>query len=224
MLTNPDLTLLELVKNSDNPAEIVRLITEQGAVYNVIDDDGYTPLAYAVKNNYIENVRVLLEYGSDPNAPVIIGKHGFCSNVLLIHSIINNNTEIAKLLIKANANTEIADTNRLMAITTAAQNGNLDVILDLIKAGANLDASTSGGWSALMIAAYNGHKSVVEALIAAGANVEQENKNGLTALMLAAKNGYINVIQVLLEAKNKNGFTALMLAAKDGNLNLTSAF
>jgi ankyrin repeat protein len=46
--------------------DVVKLLLERGADPNVKDDDGKTPLHYAVGFCYVDVARVLLDHGADP--------------------------------------------------------------------------------------------------------------------------------------------------------------
>ena len=61
---------------------------------NIKDDDRYTALIWACRNNNIEIVKLLIEKGADINAKNFIGY------TALIWACRNNNTEVIKLLIE----------------------------------------------------------------------------------------------------------------------------
>jgi uncharacterized protein len=48
--------------------DVVRLLIERGADFNLGDNAGFTPLHLAAANGYVESARMLLEAGANPNA------------------------------------------------------------------------------------------------------------------------------------------------------------
>ena len=154
--------------------EMIRMLGKAGADMNV-SNAAYTPLVYAIQQNNIELVRALLDAGAQPNAKTSAGDVPLQAaldsipimqlllekkadpNVaadadgLLIYAIRNNNSEAAKLLINAGADTKKVDYAGYTALQLAEQNG-MGEIAGLLRptSGASTsyqvyDASTGNG-------------------------------------------------------------------------------
>lgn len=112
------------------------------AVIDAIDRRGETPLHYALRNNRVDLVRLLISHGCNVN---VASKNGetpiniACSNTELI--------ECLKLLITAGANVNSGDFHgRLLRfpLHIAIRNGNLKAVELLVDAGADLNYSVRG--------------------------------------------------------------------------------
>lgn len=53
------------IEYSTNPLKMIDVLAELGADINAIDDYGFTPLKWAVKNRSIECVKKLIEFGAN---------------------------------------------------------------------------------------------------------------------------------------------------------------
>lgn len=144
--------------------EIVELILDDSAndddsrfraVIDAKDRRGETPLHYALRNNRIDLVRLLINRGCNVNVstknrefPINIA----CSNSELI--------ECLKLLIAAGANVNTTDFHgRLLRfpLHIAIRNGNLKAVELLVDAGADLNVSLREGEHILIHAIMNGN-------------------------------------------------------------------
>ncbi|MGO8868505.1 MAG: ankyrin repeat domain-containing protein [Alphaproteobacteria bacterium] len=120
-----------------------------------------------------------LNQGDSPNS---IGENG--ATALIVVSQIGR-CDIAMLLLKRQARTDIKDREGNTALIYAAQRGNLPCLEALIAARADVNAINRQGESALMLAARSGKVDAIKALIQAKADVTATDFSGATALSYA---------------------------------------
>lgn len=155
-------------------------------------EDGLMPIAKAVWNRKLDIVKILLEKGADPNAPV---NHG-----ILIHLAAEYGySEIVECLLRQeNIRGEEQDGFGRSPMYLAAWDGQLEVVKQLIKANfpANFPQSYDEGYP--IHAAYD-NAEIVELLITqANMDVNVTNKCGRTVLHEAARTSFSDVVDVLL--------------------------
>ncbi|KPM42235.1 hypothetical protein AK830_g4336 [Neonectria ditissima] len=227
------------------PASIIKSLLAAGVNVNrhhpnfpVDFDDESTlipPLSIAICINNLEEVRMLLNAGADPN----LASSNFGERPL--HYSLNE-TDLAdgitELLISYGADVNAPLTNRpcqeypFTALQLAAVGQNCGLVELLLDNGAdfNAPAHPERGRTALQAAAEQGNFDLVRELIARGANVNAPAalRYGATALQFAAANGLINMAILLLEngadvnaaPSEYYGRTALEGAAEHGRLDM----
>jgi len=108
-----------------------------------------TPLLYAITQNNIPLLKLLVEYGADPN---------FVSNGLITHPLIlaaqHGHSNITELLIKYGADINICDHSGKTALIYAniTEKCNIRMITFLLEKGADIYISDNTGKTALMYA------------------------------------------------------------------------
>ena len=192
-----------------NQFETVRFLLEQGAAVDAQNKRGQTALFYAVEEEAVEAVEVLLEYGSD------VQKKGWDGTPFEI--AVYSDPAIGKMITEADKAkpSRQSQAARVEMLSSAAFDNNVALVRDLIQQGVDVNG-TEDGFSALMMAASQGYDTIVQILIAAGANVDAKDAEGETALFKAAYWGKPEIIKLLLSAganannTNTSGTTALM--------------
>ncbi|OLQ10609.1 Sodium-driven chloride bicarbonate exchanger [Symbiodinium microadriaticum] len=111
-------------------------------------------------------------------------------------------TEVARLLLEANADKDTANFTHAGAtpLFIAAQEGHLEVLRLLLEANANVDKATHAGATPLYIAAQKGQLEVSRLLLEANVDKDKAAQDGATALFIAAQKGQLEVARLLLEA------------------------
>lgn len=128
-----------------------------------------------------------------------------------------------RILIKANANLNIANNKGHTPLWFAAQHGHSDAVQLLIKSKVDCDQVSGKSSTAVYAAAKNGHVSVLKVLIKSKADLNKANKDEQTPLMIAALKGYADAIKILIAANadlyatTDNGATAIYNAAENGH-------
>ena len=90
--------------SSKGETKKIHTLIEEGAAINVVDNQGSTPLHVAVLGKKIETIRVLVELGADVS--ITNNKN---STALHLATILNNNDEAIKILLKAGAQADEKD-------------------------------------------------------------------------------------------------------------------
>lgn len=104
-------------------------------------EDGFTPLSLSAYFGNEDVTRLLLLNGADPNIP---SQNGF--QVYPLHSAVASNyTIIAKMLLEAGAEINVAQKSGITPLHSAAYNGNIELLIVLIEAGANVNAKMEDG-------------------------------------------------------------------------------
>ena len=185
----------------------------------------------------ISAVELLLAVGANPNQQLPSGDTVISRAVkitdqydstILYNASQNGHSEVVSILLKANADPSIAESDGWTPLIIASQNGHKDTVDLLIDAKAGVNVQANDGKTALYIASQNGHFEVVSILLKANADPSIAKKNGWTPLMIASHNGHKDTVDLLIDAKadvnvqNNNGATALSIACQNGHSEVVS--
>ena len=121
---------------------------------------GFTALGIASYFGHEEIVRYLLLKGADPNLP---SNNGY--RVYPLHSAISSNYEgVAKMLVEAGAEVNVAQASLITPLHSAAQNGNIEMLILLLEQGAQVQMQTEHGETPADLARARGHKEIAKIL------------------------------------------------------------
>lgn len=184
----------------DDPEQLrlIALLLERGADINAAiktgDQEGWTPLMFAVSENKPELVDLLAGKGASADA--------------LGLSMIE--IEVAKPWDQK--------PKTITPLLKAAQLGRVDMIRSMIQAGAKIDQTNSEDYTALMVAARFGQVEAVKALLQLGADTTpiNDHRSGVLELAVISKN---IAIQKFLLGRTGAGERedALVVAARLGD-------
>ncbi len=201
---------------------VVELLVKAGANINAVDEDGMTPLLNAVKGNFANVAKYLVEHGANPN-DIFIDEKGKSHNMLM-DSIMVSNNEFSLLLIEKGANISYLDEDKVSIATQAAYLGQLEIIKQLISRNADIISSNTEGINPLIASSSEGHHEIVKELLATKKiDINAKDKDGTNALMAASVRGHKEVVSLLLQngaevnSQNVDGHTPLMFAYNGKN-------
>jgi ankyrin repeat protein len=225
-----DSPLADLIEAGDSKGALA--LINAGADVNAAQNDGSTPLLWAVYQVDEELVNALLRREANPNALNNFGSSPLAEAAKL------SNVNLVERLLKAGAKADSANKDGQTPLMLAAENGSLEIAKALVAKGAKVNATEHWtGQTALMWAAAQNHGDVAEFLISKGADVnaraiyfdwssqitseprgQYRPAGGLTPLLYAARSGCLTCVQAMLKAKadpnlpSPEGVTPLIVA------------
>ncbi len=191
---NKDLALAtEILNKSKNSLEIIN--TELG----------WTALFFAVDNNNLSMVNLLLNRGANPNAVCT----QFSRTPLMVAAR-SGYINIAKALIKHGANVNMQADTGWTALMYAAQSNYEkpeyktqyrynDFIKLLLENGANVNLRSNSGWTAFMVAAGKGNIEAINLLLKHDPDINIVANSGETALTTAKIQNRTEIVNLLKE-------------------------
>lgn len=181
-------------------SKAITFLIESGANYNIVDNDGVTPLMAIAAQGDISGVNSVI--GALKNDMSIsqlkdhINLFSFSGGSAVMFAAAGGHTEATKVLIGLGA-----DINAVAQATPEY----LEKLAIMIEEGTVDDNDPHvDGVTAIHVAAQGGHLECVNALIEAGAQVSIEDDEDRTALLLAVKGNFGDVAIALV----KNGADA----------------
>jgi len=172
-------TPLHHAARSSDPG-VAALLRDAAAVIDVLNNDGWSPLAVACQVGNWRMARFLLEAGarSEPadGTPVL----------LAAAATDDDDPAGVQLLLKHKARADARDRQRRSALHEAAAAGHAAIIDTLLAAGANLEARDAQGRTPLLEAAAAGRAAVIEHLLPHTPDLAAVDGEGRNALLLAA--------------------------------------
>ncbi len=188
---------------------IVRLLISLGTNINETNEFRQPPLLYAVRENQVSTVNLLLKSGADPNLVMVDGD--FVLREACTSSI---DLRICRTLLKFGADPCFANKMGGTALHIAAFHGRADVARALIRAGANVNHRDRHGHGPLTCAISRNHENVATLLLQNGADPRLQPE----ALGIAAWEGHLRFVEMLIEngwdvhSKSHQGRTPLQHA------------
>jgi len=182
--------------------ELPSEMNEEDDDLNDEDENGNSPLIFAVLNGKLDMVRTLVDQGSFVNHQNHNGETSLYWASSLGHE------QIVDLLIENGSNLNVCNLDGVSPTHVAAANGHCNILARLIRNGAYVNSQDDVKDSVLHFAVREGRKEVVEFLVqVCKAKVDIKNEDQETPLDLAlclepcSENGpYPNIIKILTQA------------------------
>ncbi|KAK4069551.1 uncharacterized protein Triagg1_6975 [Trichoderma aggressivum f. europaeum] len=181
------------------------------------DEDGRTPLSWAVEHRHEGIAQLLLDAGAEVDST---DKAGW---IPLLWAVKNGHEAMAKLLLNAGAKVDSTDNKyHRTLLSWAAKHKYEAVVKLLLNAGAEVNSKDTSGWTPLLWAVRNSHETAAKLLLNTGAEVNLADKKSRTPLLWAVENRHEAIAKLLLDAgaevnlKDKDGWTPLSWAIMHG--------
>ena len=193
------ITPLMVVAEQFGP-EICQVFIDAGADVNASASRGYCPITWALKGNRVDNFKLLMEAGANPD-PLEDGDDGFSPLSMAAKHGLN---EAVQELLKKHVNINWTNDSGHTALREAVNSGHNFCVQMLLQAGAIPSTYDSDGFSPIHNAASSGYKDIVKMLLDAGVDVDfpfsdSAENAGETALNSACWFGHMEVIKTLVE-------------------------
>ena len=133
--------------------EIIRFLLKYGADPNAKDNDGYSPLMYAVVNDRCEIVKLLIEHEANINDH----EHSLLGLFPLHMSVHFARPRIMKLLIENGAIIDLKASNGATALYYAVKHKKIDMVEILLQSGASITAKDQNQITPFEMALMNRH-------------------------------------------------------------------
>ena len=212
------------------------LITKYKCKPSSIDQEGHTPLHYAVIKNHLEVVRYLInEQHCDltTTTNTRTTKTTKCETALHLACRCGHLNITQYLIKEAHRNPSCENNDGDTPLHIACREGHFNLSQYLIReAHCNTSCENNDGNIPLHLACCKGHFNLAYYLIRkVNSNPSCKNSNGNTPLHYACSNGHLNIAQYLIREEhcnptheNSNGVTPLYIAYHNGHLGIARYF
>ena len=219
---DPAVQRIEAIKQAiiaANQEEIAQLLTAE-TINNALDNDGNTPLIWAIKNSHINSIQTLLNLGADATP---VNNNRQTGWIIALEQTRNNQPDILGLLLE-NPLVKRLDAEGNSPIHIAAATGNINAIdfirNHFIKDLHAVEQYNNAGDTPLTIATKKEDTELAHYLIEqCHADPNTASKDGILPIFYAIKHNNISLIELLIQAgadvnkTDRNGNTALHYAA-----------
>lgn len=171
---------------------------------DAFEDEGYPLLYVAARNGYYSTVKLLLEFGADPNGRIADPS---CTLLHFAASIFEQayGEQIIGHLIERGADINAQDSQGYSPLHSAVHSNHLEAVEFLIRKKADVHARDHFGQIPLHCAAIHSGREeaarMVATLLKAGSKPDIPDCNGSTPLILAAQRLLGAQVKMLLQAK-----------------------
>lgn len=171
----------------------------EGEDPNQVDEQGETPLIYAVYNSNLAMAELLLKYGADPNLGATFP---------LIVAVTNEEIAITKVLLAAGANPNI-QVDQTAPIHTASLRSFPEIVRMLLEAGAFTNIQDGRGNTPLHYAVYRANYVISKQLVEGGADTMIKDLVGKTPIDYAKFFELEKILQLFIPNKPEKVFPYL---------------
>jgi uncharacterized protein len=189
--------LMLSARRAEHGTALLQLLLDRGADPDATDKLGWSALTWAVFEDEIDCVRLLLRRPAAGD-----GKRD--ARAALFRAALTDDLDTLRELLGAGVNADARPLKAPTALMAAAMLGRARMVTALLDAGADPNLVDREGKTALMRAAYRGRGTLVRRLLAHRAEVNARDREGRTALHWATRGDCdSNTIRALLDAGAK---------------------
>ena len=183
----------------NNREDLARLVLEQGARVDRVDEQGLGLVHEAVGVGSAGLVRLLAQFGADINLDTL--DRGDGQRAPLHLACDQGNLAVVEALLELGADMTILNWRGESGLHIAAFAKHPEVIAPLlVSEGADVDLARGDGKSALHLAADRRQTDIVALLLRAGAEVDARDEDGWTPLFYACARGDADIAAILLSS------------------------
>ena len=153
-----------------NKPRIVKKLLDRGARYDVVDRAGRSILYDAIESDFIEVLKVVLDYSQHAVGVMITDIRDSSGSIPIHYAIQFKNIQAIQLLIASGSKVYIADEEGYNSLHLAVKSKNLQIVKAITNIMSNLDAKTIRGETALHIAINYQYNDIASHLLEQGAN------------------------------------------------------
>lgn len=176
---------------------------QRGTNVNKQNAYGMSALHRAVRENNLQQVQLLLEYGADVSLKPQSGDTPLHCNSMNYkcgpEEWDGPSYYIFKLLLDKGASCNEQNARGISVFFAAAWLGNLAIVKLLLSYGADVRAANSDGQTALHFAARNENADVIECIILHGVDIDYVEEHGHTALHRSVFTDNYKMCEILLQ-------------------------
>jgi ankyrin repeat protein len=178
--------------------KVRRLLAEKSIDIDALIDGRQPALHFAMQEEQIDIVKVLLHFGANINT---IGYHGWTS--LHIAAAVGN-LVLTELCLSQGANVHARTDTAQTALHKACSSKNVQVVQALLDAGADKEATNERDMTALHIAAHQNNMDMVRLLVEDhSVRITAKDKFGVTAAGWAERSGHLAILYYLRSEQKK---------------------
>lgn len=184
--------------------KLKQLATQEPALVNQTDEQGYYPLQWAALNNRVAVTSFLLEHSASPDTQDHTGQ------TALHWAAVRGSLQAAETLLRAGADYRLQDGKGYTICHVAAQYGQTAFLYHVaLRWGADVDSPDSDGRCPLHWAAYKGFNESIRLLLVMDVRYHLPDKEGCTPLHWAAIRGNGEACTLLLQGGSSSLLTAV---------------
>ncbi|KIW67030.1 hypothetical protein PV04_06308 [Phialophora macrospora] len=200
---------------------MVDIFISKKAEIDLEDQNGETPLFFAVRNQHPEIVRALLVARANPQ------KLNKRKEGLIRIATLEKSVDAVKVLIENDASLGHVTNESLKSLLLAVQLGSVEIVSCLANEQGFSDGKIDQDeyeLTPLLLAASKGYTELCRSLLRSGSSIHEQDNAGLTSLHHAARAGNVDTVDLLLQCGARVEWTtpgtrtALHYAAEEGNV------
>ena len=183
-----------------NKLDIVSLLLNKGAKYDIVDKMERSILYDAIESDFANIIKLILEFSENNIGIMITDIRDLNGNIPLHYAIKFKNVNIVELLMKYKSNPYIIDNDGYNALHLAVRSGSNDIVRCIVKMMTNLDTKTIKGETSLHIAINYQYNSISKILLKEGSDPNIiDNENEFSPLHYAVGWNNLEIVDSLMQ-------------------------